>query len=270
MDLLEEGELEQYQRHLSLQGFGQTCQSSLKNSSVLVVGAGGLGCPALQYLTAAGVGKIGIIDDDVVEISNLQRQVLFDHADQGMLKAEVAANKLRKLNPYISINSYCERLTSKNCESIFKKYDLILDGTDNFSTRYLINDASVLFQRPLIHGSIHQFEGMVTVFNLNNKGPTYRCLFPEQPDPTSIPTCADAGVLGVLPGVIGCWQALEAIKVLSNIGEPLWRKILLFNALTQSVRTIHFDPVPENLKICLLYTSPSPRDLSTSRMPSSA
>lgn len=241
-------EIEQYRRHISLEGFGLENQQKLKNASVLVVGAGGLGCPVLQYLAAAGVGNLGIVDDDLVEISNLQRQVLFNHDDQGKPKAISAAQKLGKMNPLITIRSYQERLTKKNCESLLQNYEIIVDGTDNFTSRYLINDACVLYGKTLVHGSINQFEGMVSVFNYN-QGPTYRCLFPEQPDPSSIPSCAEAGVLGVLPGIIGCWQALEVIKIITSIGEPLSGKVLLHHALTHCTRTISLNALPESRNI---------------------
>ena len=208
---LTKAEVDQYQRHLSLQSFGLQKQLKLKGSSALVIGAGGLGCPALQYLTAAGVGKIGIVDDDVVDSSNLQRQTLYTHKDIGLPKAQKAAERLSFSNPYILIKAYVERINVENARNLLQNYDVIIDGTDNFSSRYLINDACILLDKPLVHGSIHQFDGMVSVFNLNG-GPTYRCLFPEQPDASSIPSCSEAGVLGVLPGIIGCWQAMEAIK----------------------------------------------------------
>ena len=250
---MEQGETAQYRRHISLEGFGIEKQQQLKKSSVLVVGAGGLGCSVLQYLVAAGVGKIGIVDDDRVEISNLQRQVLFSHDDQGELKAEIAAKKLARMNPFIDLTSYPKRLDRDNCRSLLEDYDLVVDGTDNFSSRYLINDACVLFNKPLVHGSINQFEGMVSVFNFNG-GPTYRCLFPQQPDPSSIPSCAEAGVLGVLPGIIGCLQALEAIKVLTGLGEPLSGKVLLYNALNQSNRTLNLKVIQEHRTITTLPT----------------
>ncbi|MDG1172812.1 MAG: HesA/MoeB/ThiF family protein [Opitutales bacterium] len=248
MTELNHEEMDQYRRHLSLQGFGEKRQIKLKKSSVLVVGAGGLGCPVLQYLTAAGVGKIGIVDDDVVESSNLQRQILFDHNDIGSPKAKIAASKLNLLNPFILHCPHVERLTKENAQSLFSEYDLIVDGTDNFSTRYLINDACILFEKPLIHGSINQFDGMVSVFNFNN-GPTYRCLFPEQPDTSSIPSCAEAGVLGVLPGIIGSWQAMEVIKIITEIGEPLSGKVLMYNCLTHNTRTIKLQSLPESREI---------------------
>lgn len=248
MTELNEGEVEQYSRHLSLQDFGLESQIKLKNSSVLVIGAGGLGCPVLQYLVAAGVGKIGIVDNDVIESSNLQRQILFDHDDIGSPKAKVAAAKLTRLNPFIKIHPIIERLKKENAEFLFDGYDLIVDGTDNFSSRYLINDACILFEKPLIHGSIHLFEGMVSVFNFQG-GPTYRCLFPEQPDSSSIPSCAEAGVLGVLPGIIGCMQAMEAIKVITGRGQPLSGKILSYNSLSNSTRIINLQALPQSREI---------------------
>ena len=248
MTELNEGEVEQYRRHLSLQDFGLESQIKLKNSSVLVIGAGGLGCPVLQYLVAAGVGKIGIVDNDVIESSNLQRQILFDHDDIGSPKAKVAAAKLTRLNPFIKIHPIIERLKKENAEFLFGGYDLIVDGTDNFSSRYLINDACILFEKPLIHGSIHLFEGMVSVFNFQG-GPTYRCLFPEQPDSSSIPSCAEAGALGVLPGIIGCMQAMEAIKVITGRGQPLSGKILSYNSLSSSTRIINLQALPQSREI---------------------
>ena len=248
MTELNEGEVEQYRRHLSLQDFGLESQIKLKNSSVLVIGAGGLGCPVLQYLVAAGVGKIGIVDNDVIESSNLQRQILFDHDDIGSPKAKVAATKLTRLNPFIKIHPIIERLKKENAEFLFGGYDLIVDGTDNFSSRYLINDACILFEKPLIHGSIHLFEGMVSVFNFQG-GPTYRCLFPEQPDSSSIPSCAEAGVLGVLPGIIGCMQAMEAIKVITGRGQPLSGKVLSYNSLSNSTRIINLQALPQSREI---------------------
>ena len=230
-------ETNQYQRHLSLPSFGIAAQEKLKCSSVLVIGAGGLGCPALQYLAAAGVGKIGIVDEDIIESSNLQRQVLFSQDNVGKPKAEIAAIKLRGMNPYIEIHSHIVRFTARNAESLVKEYDIILDGTDNFSSRYLINDACVLFDKVLIYGAIYQFEGQVSVFNYKN-GPTYRCLFPNPPSSNALPSCSEVGVLGVLPGIIGSFQALESIKVITGVGIPLSGKVMLYNALDQKTRLI--------------------------------
>ncbi len=237
MPALTTEESEQYSRHLRLPQFGAHGQEKLRNASVLIVGAGGLGCPAAQYLTAAGFGKIGIIDDDCVELSNLQRQILFSHDDLGKPKVVVAAEKLSRLNPYVEIVPHRERLENHNAESILSGYDLVLDGSDNFHTKYLVNDACVILDRPLVHGSIHMFEGMVSVFNFQN-GPTYRCLFPDPPDASESPNCSTIGVLGVLPGIIGSWQALEAIKVVSGIGVPLSGKVMIYHALTQKVQFV--------------------------------
>lgn len=238
----------QYQRHLSLPGFGMEAQAKLKSASVLLIGAGGLGCPALQYLTAAGIGKIGIVDDDLVEGSNLQRQVLYKHGDKGKLKAEVAARRLSKLNPHIEIIPYPERLSRHNAAGLFEGYDIIVDGTDSFDSRYLINDACVLFGKVLVYGAIHKFEGQLSVFN-HRGGPTYRCLFPHPPAVDSVPNCSDLGVIGVLPGIIGSMQALEAIKVITGVGEPLSGKLLLFDSLTNRVKHLGLSPNPNSRKI---------------------
>lgn len=244
-------EKNQYQRHLSLPSFGIAAQEKLKCASVLVIGAGGLGCPALQYLAAAGVGKIGIVDEDIVESSNLQRQVLFSQDNVGKPKAEIAAIKLRSMNPHIEIHSYIVRFKAANAESLLKEYDIILDGTDNFLSRYLINDASVLFNKVLIYGAIYQFEGQVSVFNYKN-GPTYRCLFPNPPSSNALPSCSEIGVLGVLPGIIGSFQALESIKVITGVGSPLSGRVLLYNALDQKTRLIVLKPQLDRCKITSL------------------
>jgi molybdopterin/thiamine biosynthesis adenylyltransferase/rhodanese-related sulfurtransferase len=245
---LSEEEIRQYQRHLSLPGFGPEAQGKLKEAAVLVVGAGGLGCPALQYLAAAGVGKIGIVDDDVVDASNLQRQVLYTHDDIGQSKAEVAANRLAKLNPYVEIVPLVARLSRDNAKEALEGYEIVVDGTDSFNSRYLINDACVLFDKVLVYGAIHQFEGQVSVFNLGD-GPTYRCLFPEPPPAGTVPNCAEIGVVGVLPGIIGCMQALEVIKVVTGIGNSLSGKLLLYDAMTNTTRTLGLSPNPESLEI---------------------
>lgn len=248
MSGLTQGEMARYQRHLTLPGFGAEAQGKLKRARVLVIGAGGLGCPALQYLAAAGVGALGIIDDDVVARSNLQRQVLFTEADVGRLKAEVAAERLRAMNPLITCHARTCRLSADNALELFEGYDVILDGSDNFPTRYLVNDACVLTGKPLIYGAIHTFEGQVSVFNYRG-GPTYRCLFPEPPDPGDVPNCSEIGVLGVLPGLIGVIQATEAIKLLTDTGEPLSGKLLMLDALTMEQRTVRFDRAPENADV---------------------
>jgi sulfur-carrier protein adenylyltransferase/sulfurtransferase len=229
-------EVKRYSRHLVLQEFGMEGQVKLKNSSVLVVGAGGLGAPVLLYLTAAGVGTIGIADDDKIDISNLQRQVLYSSADVGESKAHVAVRKLSSQNPHINFKVYQVRITSQNALEILNDYDLVIDATDNFPTRYLLNDASVLLGKPLIYGSILKFEGQLSVLNLKGKdgqfSTNYRDLFPEAPAPDTALNCEQAGVLGVLPGIIGALQANEAIKILTGIGEPLTNKLLIFDSLS--------------------------------------
>ncbi|GAB3647313.1 molybdopterin-synthase adenylyltransferase MoeB [Echinicola sediminis] len=241
-----------YSRHHSLPGFGREKQEMLGKSKVLVIGAGGLGCPVLQYLTAAGIGTIGIVDGDTVELSNLQRQVLFGEADIGRPKAQVAMEKLQGQNPDIEIHCHEVFITAENALEIFKEYDVIVDGTDNFTSRYLINDAAVLTGKPVVFGSILGFEGQVSVFNWGDKGPTYRCLFPEAPDPLDSPSCSELGVIGVLPGMIGTLQANEVIKLCTGIGEPLSGKLLIWNALNTSQNLISFFQNPENKRITQL------------------
>ncbi len=241
-------EIARYQRHLSLAGFGPAAQEKLKRGSVLVIGAGGLGCPALLYLAAAGVGRIEIVDDDRVDVSNLQRQVLYTEADAGQLKAEAAAQRLRSLNRFIEIVPHVARLTRQNALELIRRVDVVLDGSDNFGTRYLVNDACVLANRPLVYGAIQAFEGQASVFNWRG-GPTYRCLFPEPPEPGSVPNCAEGGVIGALPGLIGTVQALETIKLLTGIGEPLSGKLLLWDALAMATRTVRFSPDPRSREI---------------------
>lgn len=229
--MLTDNEKYRYSRHLLLDKVGINGQEKLKQAKVLVIGAGGLGCPVLMYLTAAGVGTIGLIDFDAVDETNLQRQVLFNVNDIGTNKALTAKEKLTAQNPYINIIAYPEKLTNQNALELFAKYDIIIDGTDNFSTRYLVNDACVISNKPLVYGAIFKFEGQVTVFNFKN-GPTYRCLFPSPPSPGSVPSCSDVGVLGVLPGIIGMQQANEALKIILGIGEVLSEKMLIYNALS--------------------------------------
>lgn len=229
--MLSKEEKVQYDRHLILNEIGEKGQLKLKQAKVLVIGAGGLGCPILQYIAAAGVGTIGIVDFDTIDQSNLQRQVLFSYDDIGKLKAEVAAKRLSKLNPFITFNTHVEALTTFNAISLFEAYDIIVDGCDNFATRYLVNDAAVLTNKPVVFGSIFKFEGQVSVFNYEN-GPTYRCLYPNPPKGSDVPNCSEIGVLGVLPGVIGCFQANEVIKLICGIGEVLSGKLLSFTMLT--------------------------------------
>lgn len=235
-------ELARYSRHILLPEFNIEGQRKLKQSRVLIVGAGGLGCPMLLYLAAAGVGTIGIVDFDVVDQSNLHRQVLFTVKDIGKPKAKIAAKKLKKLNPEIKINVHNLKLSSDNALEILKDYDLVADGTDNFPTRYLVNDACVILQKPNVHGSIFRFEGQVSVFNYQFKdgsfGPQYRDIFPDPPPPGLVPSCAEGGVLGVLPGIIGSLQASEVIKVLVGIGDPLAGKLFIFDALTLETRVL--------------------------------
>jgi molybdopterin/thiamine biosynthesis adenylyltransferase/rhodanese-related sulfurtransferase len=227
---LSKEDLARYSRHLLLSEIGQKGQEKLKASSVLVIGAGGLGCPVLQYLAAAGVGRIGVIDMDVLEESNLQRQILYTVSDVGTNKALAAQKRLLALNPLIEVIAYPYALDTSNALELFAQYDFIVDGTDNFATRYLVNDACVITEKPLIYGSIFKFEGQVAVFNYQN-GPSYRCLFPNPPAPGEVPNCSEVGVLGVLPGVIGAMQANEVLKIILGLGNVLSEKLLVYNAL---------------------------------------
>jgi len=236
--MLSQKELERYDRHLKLKEVGLEGQLKLKQAKVLVVGAGGLGCPILQYLTAAGVGTIGIVEDDTVDFSNLQRQILYGVDDVGKPKIEVAINRLKKQNPFVSFVAYSQRLTNNNVLSIFELYDIVVDGTDNFSTRYLINDACVLLNKPLVYGAIHKFEGQIAVFNLKG-GATYRCLFPKPPTQEQLPNCSEVGVLGVLPGVVGTMQATEVLKIIIGLGTVLNSKLQIINLLNNTNYTIN-------------------------------
>lgn len=233
-------EQKQYSRHLILNEIGKEGQLKLKQAKVLVIGAGGLSCPVLQYLAAAGVGTIGIVDDDIVDQSNLQRQVLYRIEDIGKPKVECAKKSLTGINPYITINTYQKRLSKSNAIELFKSYDIIVDGTDNFPTRYLSNDASVITNKPLVFGSIFKFDGQVAVFNYEN-GPTYRCLYPSPPATGSIPNCSDIGVLGILPGIIGTLQANEVLKMILKLGDVLSGKLLTFDALTMKQLILPFE-----------------------------
>lgn len=229
--------MERYNRHIILSEVGQNGQDKISNAKVLVVGAGGLGCQILQYLAAAGVGTLGIIDFDVVEISNLQRQVLFGSSSIGQNKAIAAKKRLQDLNNNISINAYAEKLTYQNALEFFENYDIIVDGSDNFETRYLVNDACIITNKPLVFGAIYKFEGQVSVFNYKN-GPSYRCLFPNSPEKNSVPNCSEIGVLGVLPGIIGSMQANEVLKIILEIGNVLSGKLFFYNALTSQTSTL--------------------------------
>lgn len=230
---------ERYQRQIILKEFGEAGQQKLLQSKVLVIGAGGLGCPALQYLAAAGVGTIGIVDDDVVSISNLHRQPLYSTFDIGYSKAEKAKHALTRLNPDINIVAYNERLTPKNALALLANYDIVIDGTDNFASRYLINDACVLLHKTLVYGAVSQFEGQVAVFNAQptngNIPVNYRDLFPHPPKDGEVLNCAEAGVLGVLPGIIGTMQANETIKLITGMGKPLINSLLTYNALNNGM-----------------------------------
>jgi adenylyltransferase/sulfurtransferase len=233
-------ELARYNRHIIIPEFGMEGQRKLKQAKVLVIGTGGLGSPVLLYLAAAGVGTLGIVDFDIVDDSNLQRQVLFTVDDVGRPKVEAARDRLLALNPHLTIHTYNEMLSSANALDIFKDYDLVADGTDNFPTRYLVNDACVLTGIPNIYASIFRFDGQVSVFNYTDghgkTGPNYRDLYPEPPPPGLVPSCAEGGVLGVLPGIIGSLQASEVIKVITGIGEPLSGRLYSFDALSFTSR----------------------------------
>ena len=247
-DKLSKQELSRYARHLVLPEVGIKGQERIKQSKVLVVGAGGLGSPALMYLAAAGVGTIGIVDFDKVEENNLQRQITHSTKDIGALKTESAKNIVNNLNPNISVKVYNEKLTSKNALEIIKKYEVVIDGSDNFPTRYLLNDACVLSKKPLVYGSIFRFEGHASVFSYDN-GPCYRCLFPNPPPRDAVPNCAEAGVLGVLPGIIGTIQATEALKIILGIGETLSGRFLVYDALSMAFRELKLSK-NKNCPIC--------------------
>jgi adenylyltransferase/sulfurtransferase len=241
-------EIMRYSRHLLIPEVGLDGQRKLKAASILVVGTGGLGSPVALYLAAAGVGRIGLVDFDVVDRSNLQRQVIHGVSTLGVLKVESARARMLDLNPDIQVEVYNEPFTSANAREIAASYDLIIDGTDNFPTRYLTNDLCVLTGKPNVYGSIFRFDGQVSVFDAQ-RGPCYRCLFPEPPPPGLVPSCAEGGVLGVLPGTIGTLQATEALKVILGIGEPLIGKLLLYNALDMSFEFVKLRKNP-NCKVC--------------------
>jgi adenylyltransferase/sulfurtransferase len=247
MDFSEE-QIKRYSRHIILSEVGGRGQKKLLNSKVFLVGAGGLGSPAAFYLAAAGVGKLGIVDNDDVDHSNLQRQILHSSKDVGFPKALSAKATLEALNPDVEVIPYMQRLTSENIMDIIKDYDVILDGSDNFPTRYLVNDACVLMGKPLSHGSIFKFEGQVTTI-VPGETPCYRCLFETPPPADMVPSCQEAGVLGVLPGVIGCIQATEVVKLLLGKGELLKGKLLLYNALTMEFTKVRIRKNP-NCPVC--------------------
>ncbi len=237
--MLSKSELKRYNRHIIMPEIGLKGQQKIIDATVLVIGAGGLGCPVLQYLTAAGVGTLGICDFDYVDESNLQRQILFGTDDIGKSKAKTAANKLALLNPNIKFNIHDLKLDKTNALELFAQYDIIVDGSDNFPTRFLVNDACVISGKPLVFGAIYKFEGQVSVFNYQS-GPTYRCLVPEQPDSSEMLSCSQIGVIGVLPGIIGSYQASEVIKIITGLGDVLSGKILLVDTLGVNHNIIEF------------------------------
>ncbi|NNC35613.1 MAG: sulfurtransferase [Croceitalea sp.] len=248
-----------YLRQTSLVSFGEEGQAKLADSQVLVVGLGGLGLPVIQYLNAMGVGTIGLVDHDTIELHNLQRQVLYTEADLGRPKLEVAIEQLQAQNSNTKIIGHDTFLNSQNALEIIKNYEVVVDATDNFATRYLINDACILLNKPFVYGALHDFEGQVSVFNYQN-GPSYRCLFPKMPGPNEIPNCDVNGVLGVLPGIIGTMQALETIKVLTGVGEVLSGKLLLFDGLQQQTQTISFEAQADQKNITQLQASYESQD----------
>jgi adenylyltransferase/sulfurtransferase len=237
-------EVRRYSRHLIIPDVAMDGQKRLKNAKVLVVGAGGLGSPALMYLAAAGVGTLGVIDFDVVDESNLQRQIIHGQSDIGRSKAESARESVREINPYVDVVLHEERLDSSNAFRIFAPYDLIVDGTDNFATRYLVNDAAVLLGKPYVWGSIYRFDGQASVFWAEH-GPCYRCLYPEPPPPGMVPSCAEGGVLGVLCASVGSIQVTEAIKLITGIGEPLVGRLMIYDALEMTYRSVRVRKDPE-------------------------
>jgi adenylyltransferase/sulfurtransferase len=249
--MLSKEEIERYSRQLILPEIGTAGQLKLQKAKVLVIGAGGLGCPVVQYLAAAGIGKLGIVDGDLVEASNLQRQVLYTGEDIGQPKAMVAAGKMQLLNPFIEVQPYAFTVTKNNVVSLFEDYDLVIDGSDNFATRYLVNDACVITGKPLVFGSIFKFEGQVSVFNLG-AGPTYRCVFPEPPRNEDAPDCATIGVIATLPGIVGTLMANEVIKLVTGIGETLSGRLLLINALNLQMQEFRFEAVTANKQIVQL------------------
>ncbi|MGD0963546.1 MAG: molybdopterin-synthase adenylyltransferase MoeB [Candidatus Acidiferrales bacterium] len=241
---LSKEEVLRYSRHLIMPEVGMDGQLKLKKAKVLCIGTGGLGAPLGLYLAAAGVGCIGLVDFDTVDFTNLQRQVLFGTTDVGRPKIEAAAEHLRSLNPLIQIDTFETRLTGENALDLFKDYDIIVDGTDNFPTRYLVNDACVLLGKPNVYGSIFRFEGQITIFGAPD-GPCYRCLYPEPPPPGLVPSCAEGGVLGVLPGIVGTIQAAETLKLIIGNGDPLIGRLLLFDALGMKFRELKLRKNPE-------------------------
>lgn len=244
MSELSKEEILRYSRHLIMPEVGMEGQLKLKNASVLLIGTGGLGAPLGMYLAAAGIGRIGLVDFDVVDFSNLQRQIIHGTKDVGRKKLDSAADTMHDINPYVQIDKYDVAITSENALDIMRPYDIIIDGTDNFPTRYLTNDACVLLGKPNVYGSIFRFEGQATVFSYPG-GPCYRCLYPEPPPPGLVPSCAEGGVLGILPGLIGVIQATEAVKLILGTGEPLVGRLVLYDALAMRFRELRLRRNPE-------------------------
>jgi molybdopterin/thiamine biosynthesis adenylyltransferase/rhodanese-related sulfurtransferase len=241
---LNHDEIKRYSRHLIMPEVGMKGQEKLKDASVLIIGAGGLGCPLSLYLAAAGIGKIGLVDFDTIDFSNLQRQVIYNTDDVGKYKADVAAAKIKAMNPNMEVEVFKTAFTSANAHEISAGYDILIDGTDNFPTRYLVNDLAVISKRPNVFGSVFRFDGQVTVFD-GEKGPCYRCLYPDPPPPGMVPNCAEGGVLGVLPGIVGVAQATEAIKIITGNGDPLIGRLLSFDALAMKFRELKIRKDPD-------------------------
>ncbi len=248
-------EKERYKRHLSLEGFGEEGQIRLKNSSVIFIGAGGLGSSAIMYIAAAGIGKIGIVDNDKVEISNLQRQVIHNNFEIGNYKTDSAERRIKELNPHCKVKIFTERINNQNAIDILSQFDIICDCSDNFGTRYLINDACVILNKPIIYGSVQGFEGQVSVFNLKKNSPNFRDLLPKTPEQGLIPSCADYGVIGISPGIIGILQANEIIKIIIKKGKVLDGKILVFNLLENSMKKLNLKVSKNSEKINDLITN---------------
>ncbi|MCB0007203.1 MAG: molybdopterin-synthase adenylyltransferase MoeB, partial [Anaerolineales bacterium] len=236
-------EVQRYSRHLIMPEVGMAGQKKLKAASVLLIGAGGLGSPLAMYLAAAGIGRIGLVDYDVVDYTNLQRQIIHGTSDVGRPKLESAKARILDINPHVQVDSYAVPLTSENALEIFAPYDVIIDGTDNFPTRYLTNDACVLLGKPNVYGSIFRFEGQISIFHAE-EGPCYRCLYPEPPPPGLVPSCAEGGVLGVLPGTVGAMQATEAIKYILGIGESMVGRLMLYDALSMTTTEVRLRKNP--------------------------
>jgi adenylyltransferase/sulfurtransferase len=249
--MLTDAEKNRYSKQIILPEIGAEGQLQLKQAKVLVIGAGGLGCPILQYLTVAGVGTIGIADGDVIQLSNLQRQVLYSEREIGLQKAEVALKKLQSLNPNVQFNLHPVFVDSSNVLDILKEYDVIVDGSDNFDTRYLVNDACVMLNKPMVFGAIYRFEGHVSVFNYMG-GPTYRCIFPDTPGEGESPNCADIGVVATLPGIVGTIQANEVIKIITGIGEVLSGRLMVIDTLTMNMHSFSFKLNEANKEISVL------------------